>query len=103
MRPRLCVFGHIHEGRGAERRRWGEGEGDDGDELEQAVGGKSEAIEVDIDRESEEGGVKLDFTKKGGRELRFGEETLFVNAAILDVRYRPVNAPWVVDLELARR
>ena len=29
-----------------------------------------------------------------------GRETLFVNASIMDVEYRPVNAPWVVDLEL---
>jgi hypothetical protein len=26
-----------------------------------------------------------------------------VNAAIMDVAYRPVNAPWVVDLDLPKR
>lgn len=29
-----------------------------------------------------------------------GKDTLFVNASIMDVRYRPINAPWVVDLNL---
>lgn len=29
-----------------------------------------------------------------------GESTLFVNASIMNVNYRPVNAPWVVDLDL---
>lgn len=32
--------------------------------------------------------------------MTFGEETLFVNAAIMDVNYKPVNAPWMVDLDL---
>ena len=39
---------------------------------------------------------------EGGRGLKDGEETLFVNAAVMDVDYRPVNAPWVVDLDLPR-
>lgn len=32
--------------------------------------------------------------------LRWGEETLFVNAAIMTRRYKPEHAPWVVDLDL---
>ena len=34
------------------------------------------------------------------KPLTFGEETLFVNAAIMDVNYRPENAPWMVDMDL---
>ncbi|KIX96272.1 uncharacterized protein Z520_08050 [Fonsecaea multimorphosa CBS 102226] len=34
------------------------------------------------------------------RGLEFGTETLFVNASIMNLRYRPVNAPWVVDVML---
>lgn len=36
----------------------------------------------------------------GSRPLKFGQETMFINAAIMDVKYRPVNAPWLVDLNL---
>lgn len=36
-----------------------------------------------------------------GRGIRRGEQTLMVNAAIMDVGYSPVNAPFVVDLDLA--
>jgi hypothetical protein len=32
--------------------------------------------------------------------VRHGESTFFVNASIMDVSYKPVNAPWVVDLDL---
>jgi hypothetical protein len=33
-------------------------------------------------------------------DLEYGKETLFVNASIMNLQYRPLNAPWVVDLEL---
>jgi hypothetical protein len=44
----------------------------------------------------------------GGEEekrhvVRHGESTFFVNASIMDVSYKPVNAPWVVDLDLPLR
>lgn len=42
----------------------------------------------------------IDISKDGKKPLMWGEETLFVNASIMDVRYRPVNPPWVVDLDL---
>lgn len=42
----------------------------------------------------------IDISKDGNEPLKWGEETLFINASIMDVRYRPVNPPWVVDLEL---
>ena len=32
--------------------------------------------------------------------VRHGESTFFVNASIMDVSYKPVNAPWVIDLDL---
>ncbi|EXJ69544.1 uncharacterized protein A1O5_07580 [Cladophialophora psammophila CBS 110553] len=35
-----------------------------------------------------------------GGGLNFGRETLFVNASIVNLRYRPMNAPWVVDVML---
>jgi Icc-related predicted phosphoesterase len=34
------------------------------------------------------------------RNLTAGEETLFVNASIMTLRYEPKNAPWLVDLML---
>jgi hypothetical protein len=86
-RPRLHVFGHIHEGWGAERRDW-------------AIGAK-EGLKLDFrerDLAVRQEAALVDVTGEGG--LRWGEETLFVNAAIMDRRCNPRNAPWVVDLEL---
>ncbi|KAL8908125.1 MAG: hypothetical protein Q9207_001017 [Kuettlingeria erythrocarpa] len=86
-RPRLHCFGHIHEGWGAERHDWGKG--------------SRETVEVDKAEVLRDGCAGVDVTAEGGGgALRWGEETVFVNASIMDVRYRPVNAPWRADLEL---
>ncbi|KAG7008302.1 hypothetical protein G7Y79_00006g019220 [Physcia stellaris] len=126
-RPRLCVFGHIHEGWGGERIVWGDqdnhnrdhshnhshkNQNQDGEEDKRVGGGngegdkgvaKREPIEIDKRKAREEGGVFVDLTTKGGRPLEWGKETVCVNAAVVDLRYRPVHPLWVVDLELGRR
>jgi hypothetical protein len=88
-RPRVHVFGHIHEGYGALRAEWG---------ADMTLGGTK--VVCDEDRVREERGAYVDVSADSGRPLQFGEETLFVNASVLDERYRAVNAPWVVDLDL---
>lgn len=92
-RPRLYVFGHIHEGWGAVRGRYGSF-------FDKGV--KQEVIPVDVEDMIENRGVFLDVSSEGNRPLAIGDETLFVNASIVDIGYRPVNAPWVVDLDLSR-
>ena len=94
-RPRLHCFGHIHEARGAERYDWSKG--------------TVESISTDEGKEAKEGFSYVDISSngegsgaEGKKPLRFGEETLFVNAAIMDIYYRPSQAPWVVDLDLPR-
>lgn len=84
-RPRLHCFGHIHEGWGAEKRNWSKQ--------------TTEKIEVDHGRNLAQRSSYLDLSDSGS-ELRFGEETVFVNAAIMNKSYRPRNAPWIVDLDL---
>ena len=36
----------------------------------------------------------------GHKPLAYGRETLFVNASVNTVKYQPVNAPFLVDLDL---
>ena len=117
-RPKLCCFGHIHEGWGAERVRWAEGVAGVAEKKcsvaewkdriwEEGVEGV-ERVGVDLEDAKERRAVFVDASASAsasGQSERMeigedGEETLFVNAAIMDVAYRPVNAPWVVDLEL---
>lgn len=86
-RPRVHVFGHIHEGYGAGRMDWGSGQ------VREIRGDPEEVLE--------QRGVVVDATEDGeGGGLKFGEETLFVNASVVTVRYHAVNAPWVVDMDL---
>ncbi|KAI9760759.1 MAG: hypothetical protein M4579_001497 [Chaenotheca gracillima] len=104
-RPRLHCFGHIHEGWGAERLQWKSKdhqetrlfETDAEEEIESV-----ESIKVDMEKAVCERAVKVDISQSSGKPLEFGKETLFVNAAIMDVRYMPVNAPWLIDLDLPK-
>ena len=64
---------------------------------------KVELGEKERERVVRERGVYLDLTEGSAEGLRWGEETVFMNAAVMDVGYRPVNAPWIVDLDLPVR
>ncbi|KAH6680904.1 ser/Thr protein phosphatase family protein [Halenospora varia] len=88
-RPLLYCFGHIHEGYGAQVVEW-----------EERKEGK-EVLGIDAIK------GRRDFEENAYPEpLRLvterGRETLMVNAAIKNLRYRPTNSPWLVDLELPR-
>lgn len=103
-RPAVHVFGHIHEGYGARRVEW-EGSGSDlvsGGPAGWDGTGIKRVEEVSWDREDvmEERGAHVDLSSGSGRPLRRGEETLFVNASVVTVNYKGLNAPWVVDLDL---
>ena len=60
-------------------------------------------VETDVKAAKETHAVFVDVSENGGDVLEPGKETLFVNAAIMDVSYRPVNAPWVVDIDLPKK
>ncbi|RDW70592.1 metallophosphatase domain-containing protein [Aspergillus mulundensis] len=104
-KPALHVFGHIHEGYGARRVEW---EASDSDPSpENHVGGGSmpgikQIEEIPWDREDvmEERGAYVDLTSGSKRPLRLREETVFVNASVVTVEYKGLNAPWVMDLDL---
>jgi Icc-related predicted phosphoesterase len=87
VRPRLHVFGHIHEAWGGVKKDWRRA----GKESEEDV---RVADEKEV---ADKMGVHYDATG-----LEAGKETLFINASIMDLGYRPVQAPWVVDLMLPR-
>ena len=85
-RPRLHCFGHIHEGRGAERYDW--------------ISNSRHILETSRDDDIEHRASFVDLTAGSENPLTFGKETLFVNAAIMNLCYEPLYAPWVVDLDL---
>lgn len=99
----MHCFGHIHEGWGAEVVKWDDGVGAGEKETIEEFKTKGwkkciqevERVEVVEKEVKEKRAVFVD-----GRGIRRGEQTLMVNAAIMDVGYSPVNAPFVVDLDL---
>lgn len=100
-RPRLHVFGHIHEGYGATRIGWGSelGPGD-----EKGENANDRLMEIRMEKSyGEAGESRIDLSRSADPNegaLRAGNETLFVNASMLTVSYRAENHPWIVDLEL---
>lgn len=60
----------------------------------------SDPFEIDLVQTLEERSVHMDVSQSGKSPLEFGEETIFVNAAIMNKKYRPTNAPWIIDLDL---
>lgn len=90
-RPRVHLFGHIHEAWGAVRGVW-----------DSRPSGSLAQVQVPTDMEDmlENRSAFYDISSQSQRPLRFGEETLFVNASICTIGYSPRNAPWVVDLHL---
>ncbi|KAK2600773.1 hypothetical protein N8I77_010281 [Diaporthe amygdali] len=88
-RPRIHCFGHIHEAYGAVKQSWE----DEGEQmvLERTDAGGGAAITP----------VSLCPGDEGSLPFKAGKETLFVNAAIMTVAYKPHQSPWLVDLELS--
>jgi len=98
VKPRLHCFGHIHEGRGAERVTWTSIQPDYDTEKsvasQEAIDGKDTILEGQIQPSH------VDVSKSSSKPLQFGNETLMINASIMDGNNHPNFAPWVVELEL---
>lgn len=60
------------------------------------------SVTADLKAANERHAVFYDASESSGSGLKQGQETLMVNASIMDVGYHPVNAPWVVDLDLPK-
>lgn len=130
-RPLVHCFGHIHEGRGAERVQWAESASEVAAKASSTAAWKNGGYEKGIrdvkfetqgwgfGDEQQDHTAVVDGSSKGQRPLLRGEETvswadgkvvrnmiadvstkLLVNASIMNVRYRPVNAPWLLYLDL---
>jgi hypothetical protein len=128
-RPKVHCFGHIHEGWGAEMIRW---KGDvvdaqdfdafvfehvvdqdrsetvmrdsmvkprSNDDEETLVGKRERWHEMVTDAKA---CVDLEDERWKGEQDQNQDQTLFVNASIMDVAYKPLNPPWVVDVVLSR-
>ena len=84
-RPRLHCFGHIHEGHGARKISWTEDETIIGRPAMKSTTTQNNFY-PEVDK----------------CQIEYGEETLMINAAIMNKSYSPTNSPWLLDLEMPR-
>ena len=100
VRPLVHCFGHIHEGHGAFVMDWAE------KEREQMQAGSAQWSRMERDDFDSDGEMENEYPEPTpfGRIIQ-GQQTLMVNAAIMTggMEMEPKNAPWIVDLDLARR
>jgi hypothetical protein len=84
-RPKLYCFGHIHEGYGCNLMTW--------KDDKKLIG--ADAIESKKERFNT-------YPDPKEWKLIHGKETVMINASIMNVKYKPANAPWIVDLDLPK-
>ncbi|KAJ4333344.1 hypothetical protein N0V95_009454, partial [Ascochyta clinopodiicola] len=99
-KPRMHCFGHIHEGWGAQKIQWAEG-----DELDVALQAhvmRATPIDVDQLQMKDERAAYVDISRGGDNAVEFGRDTLMVNASIMSVTYKPLQGPWLVDMDLEK-
>lgn len=121
-KPRIHCYGHIHEAWGAYLAQWREPSNQYDITAESTIDaeksksfnkfsgmrsnktideGESKRHRVQWLKElSRDRAVKVDISE-GESKATEGQQTLFVNAAIMDIRYRPVQSPWLIDIDLA--
>ncbi|KAG8530163.1 uncharacterized protein KY384_005646 [Bacidia gigantensis] len=119
-RPRLHCFGHIHEGWGAKKVAWRKEPTEKPSHFTDIDGAGTKVVETlkglragkfdseDVKKEKDErdlglrrqGCISTSHCAGDEAPLRFGEETLFVNAAIQSTEECSLQLPWVVDIEL---
>ncbi|KAL9083636.1 MAG: hypothetical protein Q9165_008451 [Trypethelium subeluteriae] len=109
-RPLLHCCGHIHEAHGARKILWKPDSHDlatkemTTEEFEHARFAKHGNKKVETgfsDDKKARKPIFIDYSSSG-TPLKRNEETLMINAAIVDLRYRPTYAPYVVDLDLPK-
>ncbi|RPA93883.1 hypothetical protein L873DRAFT_1703499 [Choiromyces venosus 120613-1] len=96
IRPRLHVFGHIHEAHGVTRVTWKEGGRGEEKRTAAPILGPQ-----DIEALAESSGacpaLEVDVSSTG--EVLAENETLVVNASVMAVSRRPMHAGVLVDME----
>ncbi|KAI9665731.1 MAG: hypothetical protein M1821_003665 [Bathelium mastoideum] len=110
-RPLLHCCGHIHEAHGAEKISWEQDAAETAtremtiQQWKSARLSSRDAAKVETGFASDKDArnpIFIDYSSSG-RPLKRNEETLLINAAIVDLEYRPVYAPYIVDLDLRTR
>ncbi|KAL7898413.1 Metallo-dependent phosphatase-like protein [Trichoderma sp. SZMC 28014] len=125
-RPKIHCFGHIHEDWGAELMQWKPEPSSPEPVISSATVldkansrtlytltpppsyiPTTDATLINMEEHSrllewsKDRGCYIDLAD-GENKIRQGEQTLFVNASIMSVRYRPTQMPLIIDMDLPR-
>lgn len=121
-KPRVHCFGHIHEGWGAYLATWKTVENQYNVTTASAIDADQskfieeplprgyrfpkdpQAQQADIElfkQRARDRAILLDVSD-GENKVKANEQTLFVNAAIMDTSYRPLQRPWLLDIDLPK-
>ena len=98
-RPRMHCFGHIHEGWGAKLVTWRRKVSPKPSHLTDIDNGNSVLISK-LSTVTPESLVVTSHCSEDPHPLRYGSQTLFVNASIEGAGELPVQPPWLIDFEL---
>ena len=121
-RPRLHCFGHVHEGWGAKMVTWREQLTEKPSHFTDIDNHKSTTVEklsgfkhckFDTPESKEEKSKKEQYHRQqrcyatshcigDANPLEYGAQTLFINAAIQGTEEKPLQLPWLVELELPK-
>ncbi|KAL8788382.1 MAG: hypothetical protein Q9195_007340 [Heterodermia aff. obscurata] len=93
VKPKLHCFGHIHDGYGIEAVDWNK----------TAVSDAATACDIGVgDRFSQPKLTDNPYPEAFPWRQESKDQTLAVNASIMTGDYKPVNAPWLIRLDLPR-
>ncbi|KAL1883641.1 hypothetical protein Plec18167_002648 [Paecilomyces lecythidis] len=121
-RPRLHCFGHIHEGWGAKLVTWRDQLSETPSHFTDIDNSKSVVIDSLANLKTSRFDTLENIAEKSKRKdalrlegcrstshctgdanpLKYGEQTVFVNASIEGTEDYQMHAPWLIDLELPR-
>lgn len=73
-----------------------------GSMLKEHQGTNEKVIRADDHDVRERRAAYVDVSDSSEKPLRWREETLTINASVVDVEYEPENSAWLVDLELPK-
>lgn len=60
------------------------------------------AIRADDEDVKKRRAAYVDVSNSSDEPLKFGKETLTINASVVDVEYEPENSAWLVNLDLPK-
>lgn len=122
-KPRVHCFGHIHEGWGAYLATWKTAENQYDITTASTINrDRSKFLEEPLDvlpyRKQDDAqtkqakiqrlkamakdrAIRVDISN-GENKVHENEQTLFVNAAIMNISYQPTQCPWLVDIDLPK-